>query len=239
MIYAAPVDRPPIMSVVSRSIPDGWDVRENESDRFDVAILPIPAQLEVGETVYRLKAKLAGTFFPGTIGEDGEFIVPEFLPDFVGRGRNIAIALRDWRDQVHCRFQELYAMRPFEMTERDESTWRVLESQFDVATYRDTTPLSIRQVGRVARARPHPDLIQWEDGHKEAVRLDQMPGEFATFRPGQPFAAIVLRDPVDFHLIKVSHVQRAGNLPRMTPEAFDDLLRSIPTTASLPDADWD
>ena len=239
MLYAPPVDRPPILRVVARSITDEWDERSVREDRFDVTKLQLPAWVEVGETVYRLKAKAAGTFFPGAIGEDGEFIVPEFLPDFVGRGRSITTALQDWRDQVHCRFQEIYAMRPFEMTERDWATWRLLESQIDVGTYRDSTPLTVRQLGRVIRARPRPEQIQWEDGHKEVVQLDQMPGEFATYKPGQPFAAIVLRDPVDFHLIKVSHVQRTGNLPEMSAKEFDALVRAIPTTATLPDADWD
>ena len=48
----------------------------------------------------------------------------------------------------------------------------------------------IRQIGKVVP--PAPEQIEWEDGHRERVRLDQMPGEFVTYKPGQTFEAIVV-----------------------------------------------
>jgi hypothetical protein len=102
-----------------------------------------------------------------------------------------------------------------------------------------TTPLTLRQIGRVAvRAYALPGSIEWEDGSRELVRLDQMPGEFVGYLPDQHFEAVVVRDPVDFHLLKVTQIQRVEPLPRMSPEEFQDLLRRIPTTRSLPEADW-
>lgn len=73
----------------------------------------------------------------------------------------------------------------------------------------------------------------------EKVLLDQMPGEFATDKPGQPFEAIVARDPTDFHLLKATHIQRIKSRPRVSPDEIGDLLRHIPTSSSLPDADWE
>jgi hypothetical protein len=101
-----------------------------------------------------------------------------------------------------------------------------------------TTPLTLRQIGQVAvRACSLPGSIEWEDGSREQVRLDQMPGEFADYPLGQHFEAVVVRDPVDFRLLKATQIQRIEPLPRMSPEEFQDLLRRIPTTRSLPEAD--
>jgi hypothetical protein len=100
-------------------------------------------------------------------------------------------------------------------------------------------PLTLCQIGWVAvRACSLPGSIEWEDGTREQVRLDQMPGEFAGYPPGQHFKAVVVRDPADFRLLKATQIQRVEPLPRMSPEEFQDLLRRIPTTRSLPEADW-
>ncbi len=179
-----------------------------------------------------------GTFLPGPIGKQGEFTVPQFSPYFTGRGRNFDEAFLNWRDQVHGQFQELYSKRPFEMTNQEAELWQTLESLIDVPTYKNTTPLTIRQIGKVTRCRPLPEQIQWEDGHKEAVRLDQMPGEFATYKSGQPFDAIVVRDPVNLTLIKVTHIRRTGSLPMVTPTEQEALLREIQTMSSLPEGHW-
>ena len=239
MQYAPPTDRPPILGSIVAPGSTSSDDESRKEDRFDVSRRYIPMDLVVGDTTYRLRSRLIGTFLPGHIGRKGEFIVPEFHSEFVGQGWNITEAFLDWRDRVHCRFQELNAKRPFELTEQERAAWRILESQIDVSTYRKTTPLMIRQIGKVYRARPRPEQIEWEDGHKESVRLDQVPGEFATFKPGQPFEAVVARDPVDFHLVKITHVRRTGLLPLVTADEREVLLQSIPTTTSLPEADWD
>ncbi len=239
MLYAPPVDRSPALHHVARFAASTRDERVPLGQRFDVTRLPIPTYLEVGDTTYQLRSRLVGTFIPGRAGVDGEFVVPDFFPDFVGSGRAVEEAFVDWRDRVHARFQELYSMRPFEMTEQEKADWRFLESQFDVAAYRLGTPLTIRQIGKVIRSRPLPDLIEWEDGQKESVRPDQVPGEFVTYKPGQPFEAFVSRDPVDFHLLRFTHVQRIRLQPELSPEEVEDIIRLIPTSSSLPDANWD
>lgn len=258
MHYAPPMARPPIPRVMATGrammrgmaqlgpgvatdgCNSGFDA-ERDADRlgFDVTRRPIPSQLKIGDTTYPLRSPLIGTFHPGRGGAEGEFIVPELYPDFIGRGKHLNAAFLDWRNQIHSSFQSLHAKRPFEMTASERETWRLLEGHIDVAAYRLAAPLVVRQIGKVAQARPYPNLIQWENGPREAVRLDQMPGAFATYRPGQPFEAIVERDPTDFHLLKVSYIQRAKSPPRMSPEEISDLLNIISTTSSLPDADWD
>ena len=239
MQYAPPVDRSPQMQNIVASVAAFRDDRAIREDRFDVSRRYLPKELEVGDTIYPLRSQFVGTFLPGHIGRPGEFAVPQFLPYFVGKGRNSDEAFVDWRDQLHARFQKLYSKRPFELTEQEAEIWRTLESLIDVPTYRNTTHLMIRQIGKVVRCRPFPEQIEWEDGHKESVRLDQMPGEFATYKPGQPFEAIVARDPSDLRLVKVGHVRRISPLPRPSAAEVEALLREVPTTSSLPVADWD
>jgi hypothetical protein len=245
MQYAPPVDRPPpLYRMVHPDAPSAVDgFRWNDllpADRFDVTKRFISGDLAVGRTVYPLRSPVVGSFYPGRHGGEGEFVVPEFGPALAGRGGTLNDAFLDWRDQVHRRFQELYAKRPFEMDDDETEAWRLLESQIDVAVYRNRTPLIVKQVGKVAPwMRPHPERVEWEDGFVEAVDLDQMPGEFAAYRPGQPFEAWVKRDPVDHRLLEVVHVRRIGQLPWLTRETFDDFIRSIPTTESLPETDWE
>lgn len=245
MLYAPPVNHPQALrdASITLAASKAHSVKEDpgaESDRFDVMRPLIPSPLRIGETEYRLRSQLRGVYYPVRDAANGEFLVLEFYPLFVGRGRNLDEALLDWRDQVHCRFQELIAKRPFEMTEAEKVDWQLLENHIDVPAYHRNTPLTLQQVGKVgARVRPVPEWIEWEDGYKEHVRLDQMPGEFAAYKPGQPFRATVVRDAIDFHLVKVTHIQRIRPLPRMLPQEFKNLIDSIPTTRSLPEADWD
>jgi hypothetical protein len=240
MFYSPPIDYVVALHSAASNVTATREERNADAYRFDVTRQLIPSPLEVGDTTYLLRSHLLGTFYPGHGEIDGDFVVPEFLPNFVGRGRSFNDAFLDWRNQVHCEFQDLYSKRPFEMTEPERTAWQLLESHINVNAYRTTTPLTVRQVGRVAlRVRPHPELIEWEDGQKEKVRLDQMPGEFAAYKPGQPFEAIVTRDPVDFRLLKVTHIHRIRSLPRMSADEFEDLIQSIPTTNSLPETDWE
>ena len=239
MHYSPPVDRPLAYSSVISILAANGGKDAEDKNLFDVTRGIIPSPLRVGDTVYSLRPQLFGTYYPGSGGGDGDFIVLELFPEFIGRGRSFHDAFLDWRNQVHCRFQELYSKRPFELTDSEAATWQLLERYINVNLYRTTTPLTIRQRGKVARVRPLPDLIEWEDGQKEKVRLDQMPGEFAAYKSGQPFEAIVTRDPLDFHLLKVTHVNRMKSLPRLSDNEFNDLIRSIPTTCSLPDTDWE
>lgn len=247
MFYTPPIDQPPelhrVIVAAARDpleeVEGGFDSAGGASERwFDVSRHPLPPRLEIGETSYPLRTNLVGEFLPGHAGEDGEFIVPEFCPEFVGRGRSLNAALVDWSNQVHYRFQELDSKRPFERTEAEKATWRLLESQIDVFAYRRATPLTIRQIGKIARARPFPDSVKWEDGQQEQVRPDQAPGEFVTYKPGQPFEAIVARDPVNFRLTRILHIQKLRSVPPARPEDVEELRHSIQTTSALPDCDW-
>jgi hypothetical protein len=238
----APVDSPALIrsgaEIFSRFEANGEGSQALRTDYFDVLSVPIQ-KLEVGETVYPLRRATRGTFFPGSGGEPGEFWVEGFSPPFVGEGTTPDEAFSNWRNQVHVRFQELYVKRPFELDVAEAATWKVLTEQINVGVYANQTPFKVKQFGQVQRARPWPELIRWENGSGESVRLDQMPGEFASYKAGQCFEALAVRDPVNFRLLRVEFIKRTARPAALSQKDIDALWKAMPTTESLPDTEWD
>ena len=192
--------------------------------------------VRVAGIVYPLRRPCTATFIPGV----GEFLVEGFSPAFVGRGKTPEVARMNWHLVVHEGFQELSHKRPFEMTDKDTHRWSVLSSQIDVTVYRNQTPLRVRQFGRIAQSRPYPRQIQWENGEREAITIEQVDSpDFITFKPGQPFEAIVARDPVNFRLVRIVHIERRSLASRLSQSEESDLLESIGSSKNLSNAGWD
>jgi hypothetical protein len=143
----------------------------------------------------------------------------------------------DWLYQVHETFQDLYGKRAFEMSEAELNTWGLLEDMIDVVGYRNSTPLILREVGWVSRARPEPNRIRWIDGRQESVDLESMPGAFAAYKPGQWFEAVVERDSLTGRLLQVVSVQRIPAMHPMSEGRLSEFLQSLPGTNELPDSD--
>jgi hypothetical protein len=196
--------------------------------------------LRFGQTEYRLRSPLEGVFKPATAGgEDGDFSVEGFQGFILGQGPTPNEAYEDWLKQFHVAFQRLYAMRPFEMDASEQRLWDMIESRIDVEQYRNSQSLVVKQEGKVVRARPYPEVIEWEDGTRERVALQRMPAEFAGYRAGQPFEAVIHRDPVSYKIRKVDYVKRLPTRRGRTEEESKRLWESVPTSGSLPDTDWD
>ena len=192
--------------------------------------------IRVGNTVYPLRHPCEANFIPGV----GEFLVDGFSPVFVGRGATPMKAQRDWATAVHSAFQELQHKRPFEMTPEDTKKWSVLSSRIDVTVYRNRTPVQIRQFGKIERARPYPDKIVWENGSHDVVSLNQIDSpDFITFKPGQPFEAVVARDPITFNLLRILYIQRRSSATRLPSCEEAALLDTIGSAKKLPAADWE
>jgi hypothetical protein len=190
------------------------------------------SEISIGETRYRLREPLCGKFLPGE-SVPCEFWVDRFSPTFVGKGIHAQDAYRDWRDQVHEAFQDLYRRRPFELTSEDRARWNVLESLIDVVSYRNETPMVVRQIGKVSQARPLPRKVTWIDGRSDYVSLELMPPEFASYRPGQPFEADVERDPRTGRLLRVRYVRRIKAIPPMSDSELQTFWDSLPGTTGL------
>lgn len=191
--------------------------------------------LSVAGFTYPLRRICRASFIPVA----GEFVVEEFSA-FVGRGETIDAAREDWALRVHAAFQELLHKRPFEMSADDKREWSVLSSNIDIAVYRNQTPLKITQFGRVSQARPYPSQIRWDDGTKEDVRVSQVDADdFITYKPGQPFEAVVARDPVSFRLQRIVHIQRRSEPGQLSADEEAELLDSIGSSKTLPKGDWE
>jgi hypothetical protein len=221
-------------------------VREDTMDRRSWApsgfipggVIPL-SEIRIGETCYRLRESVWGEFLPT---DDGtcEFWVDRFSPQFVGNGLRAHDAYRDWRDKIHEAFQDLYGKRPFEMNADDLERWQVIEEIVDVVGYRNETPVVVRQVGEVSQARPLPRRITWVDGKSELVSLEELPGEFASYKPGQPFEADVERDPLTWKMRKVRYIRRIKPIHPMKGGELERFWQTLPPTNSLPasDRDW-
>lgn len=205
---------------------------------FDVTRREIEV-LRFGQIEYHLRRSTQGFFYPGIRPDTGEFSVKGFEWGILGCGRTPDEAYLDWLKQFHVTFQQLYVMRPFEFDDTERELWKVIESQVDVERYRLSQPLLVRQQGKVYRARPYPELVEWEDGTREKVSLEWMPGEFASYQPGQPFEAVVHRNPVSHKIIKVDYVKRLPTERKLTAQESRQLWDSLPTSKSLPAADWE
>lgn len=191
------------------------------------------SQVQVGETTYRLRAPVQG----GVVwnrGDRWEFWVERFSPTFIGNGPSAEEAYESWRDQVHEAFQDLYRKRPFEMAADEQSKWAILEGLIDVTGYQNETPVLVRQLGQITQSRPLPRQITWVDGGKELVRLELMPDEFASYKPGQWFEAIVERDRLTWKLRRVRYVQRTPSIRAMSQAVLSQYWRSLETTEQLP-----
>lgn len=220
--YVSPVDAMPEMPFR----------RYFESD----AIHSTLNDLRVAGIAYPLRRSCTASFIPGV----GEFLVEGFSPAFVGRGATLEVARKDWLLAVHSGFQELVHKRPFELTPYDARRWSVLSSLIDVTVYRNQTPIQVRQYGKVTQARPYPQQIQWENGERESISVEQVASpDFITFRAGQPIEAIVARDPVNFRLLGIVHVERRPTPSRLPANEEAELLESIGSAGHLPAVGWE
>ena len=218
-----------------------WTVDNSIDERFrrvftSDAIRSTFSELCVAGTRYPLRAPSSASYIPVA----GEFLVEGFSPLFVGRGASQDEARENWLLGVHATFQELLFRRPFEMTTDDRQKWSVLSARIDVVVYRNQTPIPVRQFGKISKARPYPQQIRWENDEREAIRIDQVASpDFITFKAGQPFEAVVDRDPVDFHLLRIVHIERRSEPARLSANEEAELLASIGSATTLPAAGWE
>ncbi len=116
----------------------------------------------------------------------------------------------------------------------EQHRWDVLRELIDVTVYRNTTAVVVRQFGKVTQVRPWPQEVEWDNGRKEAVLLRQVNSpDFITYRPGQPFEAVVERNPVTGELHRISHIERRRQILRMPPEQERQLVDAIGSSRQL------
>lgn len=196
------------------------------------------SHVRIGPIVYKLRYTIVGKFSTTT----GRFSCPELAASLVGHGATLERAYDDWVFEMHRRFQEIYLKRPFELNPEEARLWRRFEEIVDVAAYRLTVPLCLRQIGTVVALHSSPPSvrIQWETENytDKPISFDFLPAEFAAYRIGQRFEAIVRRESATYHLIDVLDTKRLMTPPPLSDEQLEEFWLSIPTTNSLPSTDW-
>lgn len=195
--------------------------------------------IRVGGTEYQLRRRLQGYVYPSASG-DFEFVVDALAPYVVGRARSAEEAIEDWKVKVHAGFQQMLAMRPFEMSTDDRARWHAFELAIDTAELRRSTPIRMRQLGSVEYMHHrYPRAVRWIGGGRERVLLAAMPPEFPGYKPGQWIEAICERDPLTGRLLRVTHVERIPDVRLMSRVQQDEYWDTLPTGETLPESDLD
>ncbi len=193
------------------------------------------ADFEIGGAEYPLRFPLLARYYRSI----EKLIVDSVSPVFIGSGPSTDVALTDFKEQVHFAIQDLIGKRPFEFSDTEKIKWQLLNELFDLTVYQNTTPIQVRQFGKIKKGRPTPQSIEWETGRIESVTMDQvLSPEFVTFKVGQPIEAIVERDRISNELLRILFVSRCKQFS-MSKVDEDGLWSRIGSTGRLPqDPDW-
>lgn len=190
----------------------------------------------VGGILYRLPRPLLATFEPPVAHKLGRFIVNGLETYFVGRGKTVEEAREDWEGQIDFSIQQLLAVQDFERTEEQQKQWHLLCRYFDMNEIRYSNPLKIRAYGRLLSTHSREFRIRFIDGEKVTLSRTEIADEMVRFLPGQPFEAVVLRDPRTWKLIRIESAFPTSLLPQVTEEEANEILAHCPAISEL---EWD
>ncbi len=206
-----------------------FNQRRRQCEVTDAMQTPI-TNISIGDTRYPMRQACVGTYFRAL----EELSVQGVSPHIVGKGKSAEEASNDFCLKVHATLQSLINKRPFEMTDEDQLKLDVISQFIDVTVYQNTTPIKVRQFGRIRRARPYPESVAWDDGRVEQVPIDKVEdSDYVTYRSGQPFEAVVQRDPITFELIRIVSIERRHESHRMPAEEESQLLDEIGSLKNL------
>lgn len=154
------------------------------------------------------------------------------------------MAQDDLIQQVHVRFQYLYARRLFQMTAEEQSSWKVLTAVIDAAAYENETPVRVREIGTVLWDQRHQHgfahdhlRVRWNHGPTEDLSFSEAPPELARLRPGMWFEAIVARSPKTGALVEILQAGRMASPDDISDEELDELQDAAIDSRALPEAD--
>ena len=169
---------------------------------FRAAVIP---QVIVGGVSYPLRRAFVGRYYRYL----EQLIVDGVSPLIVGRGASENEAKEDFCLQIHSTIQDLLGKRPFELSNRDKQLLTIIDRFVDVTVFRNTQSIQVRQYGKISKARPYPEEIEWENGTKDLVPVSLViTPEYVNYKPGQPVEAVVERDPMTFRLRRIVHISK-------------------------------
>ena len=193
--------------------------------------------IKTGQIFYKLFIPLELTFS----WQDDLWIcwAKEFFVNCIGKGKNFQESQEQWKKLVHSRFQNLYQKRPFEMTGMEQKEWSAFCKVIDINHYRNTTPITAREIGRVHWDKySYPRSIEWISGRYDVIDLDDVPAELAGFLPGQWIETVTRRCPQTGRLIEIEYVTRIETIHKPTTREMERFWEAI-EEADLPESEWD
>jgi hypothetical protein len=200
---------------------------------FRAAVIP---QVIVGGVSYPLRRMFVGRYYRFL----EQLIVDGVSPLIVGRGTSENKAKEDFCLQIHGAIQDLLGKRPFELSNQDTQLLSIIDKFIDVTVFRNTQPIQVRQYGKVTRARPYPEEIEWENGTRDFVPVNVvLTPEYVTYKPGQPVEALVERDPMTFRLRRIVHINKCkASRIRSKTEENEFMLSIGSSSTAKADPDW-
>lgn len=240
MPFAALPATPPSAFVREES---GWSWQRDILWSWDLLYCDPTQQLvdsfRVGETFYRMLCPLPGVFEPPIMGKSGRFIVSGLEPHFIGKGGSLDEAQEDWKLSIDLAVQQLLATQDFERSGQERSQWGLLSRYFDLNEIRYSRPLKIRDYGRLVSNHSRRFRVRWIDGSTDKFTRAQIPDVLVGFRVGQPFEAVVRRNPRTWVRIAVDAVFATSELPLVSEQEAKELLGDVSSAKSLPKLSWD
>lgn len=240
MPFAAPAALPPV--VISRDIRDEnhWGRGIEWADgllyldptRFEFA------RFKIGDIRYRSLQPLKANYNPPAFDRSGRVTVQGLSPEIIGRGSSLKEAKRDWQLNLDAEVQRLFGTQEFELTTEDKTLLRKLNQFFDLNELRYSTPIAVRSYGRLLGVRGHKYRVRWVDGTKSTLSRKQIPASMVPFQAGQPFEAVVSRDPRTWNILRIESAFRANGLPAVSEEEAVELFSATKDT-SVRTLGWD
>jgi hypothetical protein len=194
-------------------------------------------QIQVGRTVYMLKASVIGCFQKGVKGV--AFRVDDLLPHFVGEGGTADEAYKEWCEHIHVFIQRMRVIPPSLRSADECKQWAMASAYIDLDRYDRTQPIKSCRRGRVVSSWPDPWKVTWSDGSEEEISLDIMPDEFGAFETGDAFEATLDQDAVSGKTLYVFSVRPLVLDESPSEDEEAEFWRSVTQTEDLPESDRD
>lgn len=221
---------PPIVRYDDQ-VEEGW-IKQSPWDT-DLLYYDTTRQLignfKVGDVIYQMRQSLQATYEPPIANTGGRFLVTQLAKVVIGRGPDLESAKYDWELKVDEKIQTLLAKQDFERTNEDIEEWEMLNRHFNLAELKYSTPADVRVYGCLEKIRGHIRQVRWLDGTISKFRRHQIPARMVTFKPGQPFEAILKRDSRNWKVLSISAVFPSHSLHEVSEAEAEAILGNIPS----------
>jgi|GEM_PF-2496980 len=219
------------------SISDGFDSKFGGPYRGQTRVEF--TEVRVGDCNYKAVRPMVGLYEPPMFDRPGRFFVSELAPEIMGRGKTLDLARKNWKLSLDAAIQGLLSKVDFELDVDDRKLLEKLQIFFDWNQVRYSEPLKTMTYGTLEKRRGEKLGVRWIDGSFTTLRRHQIPANMVGFKVGQPFDAVLLRDPRSNVILKIESVFPAKELPILTTLQADEIFGVRKDRCEFKELDWD